>query len=359
MPLPSAFLQTLVALSDGFREEEFVPTATIDSAPGDFRVLAVQIRDAGLLDRRPGYYSVKIVLTIAAFAAGWAALAVLGNSWATLGVAAFLGAMFTQLGFVGHDAGHQQVFRSRRANWLLGLAVGNASIGLSFGWWVSKHNAHHAHPNQVGRDPDIGEGLVVFTSIDWLGGEPRRLTRLLERWQAWLFFPLMLFRSAGLHLSGVQRLLRQRDRASAVEGLLMALHAALYLTVVLWVLSPVKALAFVVVQQALFSLYLGCSFAPNHKGMPIIEGDAEMGFARRQVITARNVAGGRFTNLMLGGLNYQIEHHLFPTMPRPNLARAQSMIRAFCIESDIGYCEDSMVGSYRQAIRHPNRRSAR
>jgi fatty acid desaturase len=137
-----------------------------------------------------------------------------------------------------------------------------------------------------------------------------------------------------------------------VEGLLIAVHAALYLTAVLWVLSPLKALAFVAVQQGLFSLYLGCSFAPNHKGMPIIEGDTEMSFARRQVITARNVTGGRFTTLMLGGLNYQIEHHLFPTMPRPNLARAQSIIRAFCIESDLGYCEDSLIGSYRQAVRH-------
>jgi fatty acid desaturase len=329
-----------------------VQTATIDSATGDFHVLAVKIRAAGLLDRRPGYYSVKVVLTIAAFAAGWAALFVVGNSWVTLGIAAFLGAMFTQLGFVGHDAGHQQVFRSRRANWLLGLSVGDALIGMSFGWWVSKHNAHHAHPNQVDRDPDVGVGLVVFTAAEGLGGEHRGLKRLLARWQAWLFFPLMLLRSAGLHVSGMKRLLRQRDRAAAVEGLLIAVHAALYLTAVLWVLSPLKALAFVAVQQAVFSLYLGCSFAPNHKGMPIIEGDAEMTFARRQAITARNVTGGRFTTLMLGGLNYQIEHHLFPTMPRPNLARAQSIIRAFCIESGLGYCEDSLVGSYRQAVRH-------
>jgi len=329
-----------------------VQTATIDSAPSDFRILAAQVRNAGLLDRRPGYYSVKIALTITAFAAGWAALFVVGNSWATLGVAAFLGVMFTQLGFLGHDAGHQQVFRSRRANWLLGLAVGNALIALSFGWWVSKHNAHHAHPNQVDRDPDIGVGLVAFTTTDGLGGERRGLTRLLAPWQAWLFFPLMLLRSAGLHVSGIKRLLRQRDRAAATEGLLIAVHAALYLTVVLWVLSPLRALAFVGVQQAVFSLYLGCSFAPNHKGMPIIEGDTEMSFARRQVITARNVTGGRFTAFMLGGLNYQIEHHLFPTMPRPNLARAQSIIRAFCIESDLGYCEDSLVGSYHQAVRH-------
>jgi fatty acid desaturase len=331
---------------------KLVQTATIDRAPHDFHILAVEIRDAGLLDRRPGYYSVKIVLTVAAFVGGWAALVVVGNSWATLGVAAFLALMFTQLGFVGHDAGHQQVFQSRRANWLLGLTVGNALIGMSFGWWVPKHNAHHAHPNQVDSDPDLGEGGVVFTSTDGLVGEHQNLTRLLARWQAWLFFPLMLLRSSGLHVSGIQRLLRQRDRAAALEGLLIAAHAALYLTAVLWVLSPLRALAFVGVQQALFSLYLGCSFAPNHKGMPIIEAGREMSFARRQVITARNVAGGRFTNLMLGGLNYQIEHHLFPTMPRPNLARAQSIIRPFCIERDLGYCEDSLVGSYRQAVRH-------
>jgi fatty acid desaturase len=99
------------------------------------------------------------------------------------------------------------------------------------------------------------------------------------------------------------------------------LHAALYLTVVLWVLSPLKALAFVAVQQAVFSLYLGISFAPNHKGMPVIESATAAGFARRQVVTARNITGGRFTDFMLGGLNYQIEHHLFPSMPRPSLRR--------------------------------------
>jgi hypothetical protein len=64
------------------------------------------------------------------------------------------------------------------------------------------------------------------------------------------------------------------------------------------VLSPLTALAFVGVQQGLFSLYLGCSFAPNHMGMPIIEGDKETSVARRQVITPCNVTGP-FTTLML------------------------------------------------------------
>ncbi len=136
---------------------------TIEATSADFGVLAKQVREAGLLDRRFGYYALMIPLTVAAFGVGFAALVLIGSSWWALGVAAFLGLAFTQLGFVGHDAGHHEVFRSRRANRLLGLTVGNVLIGMSFGWWVPKHSAHHAHPNEVGRDPDVG-GVVVQPS---------------------------------------------------------------------------------------------------------------------------------------------------------------------------------------------------
>ena len=103
-----------------------------------------------------------------------------------------------------------------------------------------------------------------------------------------------------------------------------------YLAVVFLVLSPVKAVVFILVQQGLFGLYLGCSFAPNHKGMPILDAADRSDFLRRQVLTSRNVRGGWLTDFALGGLNYQIEHHLFPSMPRPNLRRSQALIGAFC-----------------------------
>ena len=325
-------------------------SATLNSAPVcDFRTLTTQIRAAGCLDRRLHYYGTKILLTIAAFLAGWLGFFVLGASWATVGIAVFLGVMSTQLGFLGHDAGHGQVFTSQRANRLLGLGIGNALIGLSFGWWVPKHNAHHAHPNQVGRDPDIGIAPPT-PGLDGRSGATSRIARWLNRWQVELFFPLMLLRSMGLYVSGVQDLLRRRDRAAVTEGLLLAAHVSVYLTAVLWVLPWTKAVAFVAVHQAVFSIYLGFSFAPNHKGMPLLERDSTMGFARRQIVTARNVAGGRGTTFVFGGLNYQIEHHLFPTMPRPNLARARDLVRAFCLQSDLGYCEVGPLGSFRQVV---------
>jgi fatty acid desaturase len=323
-------------------------------APGDYGMLAGLVRAAGLLERRAARYVVRMGLLVVALAAGWWALFAVGDSWASLGVAAFLGFIFTQVGFVGHDAGHQQIFASHRANRLVGLTAANLLTGLSFGWWVPKHNAHHAHPNVVGQDPDIGSGAVALSFTSDIARSRHGAARVLARYQAWLFFPLLLLEGAGLHVSGVDFLLRRRDRSAAVEGLVMGVHTALYLTAVFWVLSPLRAFTFIVVQQGLFGLYLGCSFAPNHKGMPVLEDDSDLGFVLRQIITARNVAGGRFTAFMLGGLNYQIEHHLFPTMPRRNLPRARGVVRAFCAERGIGYHEDSLVGSYRQALRYLN-----
>lgn len=333
-------------------KRELVQTTTIDPSKAAFRELAAQVRASGLLKRRPWYYSAKIGLTIATFGAGWAAFVLVGSSWATLGLAAFLGVMYTQVSFIGHDAGHQQVFASRRANRLLGLVVGNALIGLCYGWWVPKHNAHHAHPNEVGRDPDIADGFLTVAPTRGRGKARRGLAGLLARRQAQIFFPLMIFRSIGLHVSGIQYLLRRHDRGAAAEGTLVGLHFALYSTTVLLVLSPLKALAFVVVQQAVFSVYLGCSFAPNHKAMAIVPTGTDMGFARRQVVTSRNISGGRLTTLMLGGLNFQIEHHLFPAMPRPNLRRAQNLVRDFCLTSGLGYCETSFSESLRRILSH-------
>jgi fatty acid desaturase len=118
------------------------------------------------------------------------------------------------------------------------------------------------------------------------------------------------------------------------------------------VLSPLKAVLFVLLQQALFGLYLGLSFAPNHKGMPIFNAEDNVDYLRRQVLTSRNVRGGWLVDFVLGGLNYQIEHHLFPNMPRPNLRRAQGLIREYCQRHRVAYHETTLWRSYAQALHH-------
>jgi fatty acid desaturase len=316
----------------------------------DYAALCRQVKQSGLLDRRLAYYGWKITLTAVAFAAGWAAFVVIGDSWWQLGVAVFLAVVFGQIGFLGHDAGHSQVFSSRRANTVLGLACGNLATGISYAWWAGKHNRHHANPNTEGADPDIMISVLAFTGARAQAG--RGFQRLLFRYQAYLLVPMLFLEAISLHASSIPVVARRGCRHRAWEAVLLGVHFAAYFGVVFLVLSPVKAVAFILVQQGLFGFYLACSFAPNHKGMPILAASAKTDFLRRQVLTSRNVRGGWLTDFALGGLNYQIEHHLFPSMPRPNLRRAQPLVAAFCASRDVTYTQTSLLTSYAQALGH-------
>jgi fatty acid desaturase len=327
-------------------------TAPITPAPrgSAYAQLSRQVKQAGLLARRPHHYTWRIAVTTVLLAAGWAAFLLVGNSWWQLAVAVFLAVMFTQVGFLGHDAGHRQISGSRRVSYILGVLLGNLGIGLSYGWWVDKHNRHHAHPNTEGADPDIAMQVLAFTPAQ--ARNSRGLSRMLFRSQAYLFFPLLLGEAFSVHVASVRALASRDSRRRPAEAALLAIHLAGYLAVVFLVLPPVKAVVFILVQQGLFGVYLGIAFAPNHKGMPILGAGDQSDFLSRQVLTSRNVRGGWLTDIALGGLNYQIEHHLFPSMPRPNLRRSQPLIREFCQQRGLPYCEASLVGSYAQALRH-------
>jgi fatty acid desaturase len=332
------------------RELTAGPTPPRTGRWSEYTQLSRQIKQAGLLDRRRGYYTAKLILNLGLLAAGGAALAALEDSWWQLVTAAYLAVVFTQVAFVGHDAGHRQIFRSRRANNLVGLVHANLLVGVSFGWWVGKHDRHHSNPNHEDLDPDIDIPALAFTAGQ--ARDKRGLARLVARYQAFLFFPLLLLEAAQLHVASAKAILRGRGRANAIEALLLVLHFVGYVTALFLVLSPLQAAVFVLVQQGLFGLYLGCSFAPNHKGMPTLTEAEELDFLRTQVLTSRNVRGSRLVDFVLGGLNYQIEHHLFPNMPRPNLRRAQPLVRAFCTRHNIPYTEATMFGSYAEALRH-------
>ncbi|MFE4462879.1 fatty acid desaturase family protein [Nocardia tengchongensis] len=317
----------------------------------DYAALMRRVRQAGLLERRLPYYAWKTAATAAVFAAAWAALWAIGDSWWMLGPAVVLAAVFAQLAFLGHDAGHKQIFRTRRANHWYGLVVGNLATGVSIGWWTSNHNRHHAHPNTEGDDPDVSgilahSGARAATEKGW--------RRFIFRYQAWLFFPLLLLEAGSLHFSSVRAVLTWPIPHRVREGAFLAAHAVGYLAGVFLLLEPVKALVFIAVQQSLFGFYMGCTFAPNHKGMEVFPEGDNTDFLRRQVLSSRNVRGSMLTDLALGGLNYQVEHHLFPSMPRPALRAAQPMVRTFCAELGVPYAETSLLTSYSEALRHLN-----
>jgi fatty acid desaturase len=320
----------------------------------DYAGLARQIRQAQLLDRRRGGYAARITLTALALVATWTAFVLVGNSWWQPLTAVALGVAFTQIGFLGHDGGHQQVTVKRAGNDAVALVAGNLLTGLSMGWWVDKHNRHHANPNKQDHDPDIGDGILAFTT-EHVATRTGLIGKAIVRYQAWLFFPLLTLEGINLHVASIQWLRgAARTPQRRLELSLLAIHAAGYFGLIFTVLPPVKAVVFIAIHQGVWGLYMGCSFAPNHKGMAIIGAEEKIDYLRRQVLTSRNVRGGWFVDLLLGGLNYQVEHHLFPSMPRGSLRKAQRLVREYCSQHAIVYTETGLLASYVLALSYLN-----
>jgi fatty acid desaturase len=312
--------------------------------------LAAEIRGLGLLRRRPGFYGGVVAANLLALALIVTAMVLLRDSWWLMMLAIPFAVVSAQIGFLSHDAGHRQIARRAGPTSVLGLLHANLLNGLSFGWWVDKHNAHHAHPNDLDSDPDARPGVLVFD--DESAAARRGAGAWLTRHQAWLFFPLLLLEALSLQVASVRALLRPGIRNRTTELVLLAAHVAAYAALIVTTMGWLQAVVFVAIHQGLLGVYLGCSFAPNHKGMPALSVEQARDPLLRQVLTSRNVRGGILLDAALGGLNYQIEHHLFPSMPRPNLRRAQPVVRRFCELRGVPYKESSALTSYGQVLCH-------
>ena len=314
--------------------------------------LAQRVQAEGFLRRRYGYYWTCFALAATGLVLIWVGVALLRDSWFQLLLAVLLAVTSAQLGFLGHDAAHRQVFASSRWNeWSARVISGLA--GLSYGWWVHKHNRHHSGPNQEGRDPDIAPGAIAFTPSAVAGRTGPGAW--FARRQGWWFFVLLPFEGLNLHVQSVRTVLgRAPVRLRAVEATFLAVRLGGYLAVVFLLLPPGKAAAFVGVQLAVFGVLLGGAFAPNHIGRPIVPAQARPDFLRRQVLMSRNVSGGPLVGFFMGGLNHQIEHHLFPSMPRPSLRQVRGLVRAYCAEHRIDYPESGLLQAYQGILRYLN-----
>jgi fatty acid desaturase len=321
----------------------------------EFTELAKRIQDSGLMRRRHGYYWTKLIAVPVAYAACIALFLWIGDSWWQLATAALFAILFTQTAFLGHDAAHRQMFQSGKWNDWISLLLANLFVGLSYGWWQHKHTRHHANPNKEGGDPDIDLKFIAFTP-DQAAARRTPLTRWLAAHQGWFFFPMLFLEGIALHVSSLRRVMQKEPvNRRWVEIVFLGIRIGGFVALVFFVLSPGIALAFLGVQLGLFGFYMGASFAPNHKGMPVVPKSMKLDFLRRQVLMSRNIRGGRFLDVAMGGLNYQIEHHLFPSMPRPHLRKASKIIADYCAQHDVPYKQTGLFESYGIVVRYINK----
>ncbi len=322
-----------------------------------------QVKSQKLLKRNVKFYSLSFAAITLLSLAAWAGVILMGIffhgqfAWQllVLPIVVIQGALTAQYAFIAHELAHNQVFTKNKWNDWVGLVMANLFAGLSYGFWLAKHNRHHAKPNMVDGDPDINLRVIAF-STEQKYAKPAT-ERFLTNHQGWLF-PILSFLTAGdLLLDSIKSVFRKEGRGANRRFLELAmLVVRFFVPAVMYFLflDPLMAAIAFLGYMAFFGFFMGNAFAVNHIGMPLVEKGSRIGFLERQVLTSRNITPNWFMDMMMGGLNYQVEHHLFPSMARPQLKRARKLVIEFCKEKGIKYTEVSFPKGYASVISYLN-----
>lgn len=353
-----------------------------------YRDLRAKLVVMGMFKANKMFFLYKNVSNVCLALAAAAMTAYSDNTLVHIASAMILGLFFQQSGWLAHDCLHHQYFTKRKYGDMFGLVWGNIAQGFSIGWWKNKHNGHHAVTNlhsssalaQDG-DPDIDTMPLLAWSLKQAqsyrelsaDGKDSPFVKFMIRNQAVFYLPILLIaRLSWLNESiklafglghATENLRMETERKGMqypiLEKIGLVIHYAWVLSIAtgMWRFSFGYSLAYFLLATTSCGFYLGIVFGLGHNGMETYDADARPDFWKLQVTTTRNITGGHgipqaFVDWFCGGLQYQVDHHLFPTLPRHNLARAHDLVKSFCKEWNVSYHEADLVDGTREVIEH-------
>lgn len=310
------------------------PVAGAHDAPtSDYAELAELVEREGLMSGRARTRAVGLAVPFAtALLIG--VLVVVGSTWWQLIVAATFGVAWAQASFLAHDRMHDRASGSRRRRPVSALLLADGLAGISLAWSCERHVRHHAHPRRFGVDPDVPDARLASSRASG-GGSGRGSLAVVAA---------LLLGSPALHLASVRRVLGRRPLPGrGAEVVLLAIRLAGLPLLLVLVLGPRLAFAFLVVQALVAGPLLVSPGLLAHRGIPTLAGPVVYDRLRRQVLTTRDVACGPVLAAVLGGAPFAVEHHLFPSMPRENLRRAAPVVAGWCRERGIPHTTVSLA----------------
>ncbi|KAG0573811.1 hypothetical protein KC19_VG211200 [Ceratodon purpureus] len=319
----------------------------------EYRELRALFLREQLFKSSKSYYLFKTLINVSIVATSIAIISLYKSYRAVLLSASLMGLFIQQCGWLSHDFLHHQVFETRWLNDVVGYVVGNVVLGFSVSWWKTKHNLHHAAPNECDQkytpiDEDIDTLPIIAWSKDLLATvESKTMLRVLQ-YQHLFFLVLLTFaRASWLFWSAAFTL---RPELTLGEKLLergtMALHYIWFNSVAFYLLPGWKPVVWMVVSELMSGFLLGYVFVLSHNGMEVYNTSKD--FVNAQIASTRDIKAGVFNDWFTGGLNRQIEHHLFPTMPRHNLNKISPHVETLCKKHGLVYEDVSMAsGTYR------------
>lgn len=323
-----------------------------------------------MFNASPMYYIYKVLSTTAIAAFGIYLATSTDHFMTNMAGAIVIALFWQQCGWLAHDFLHHQVFKNRVYGDLMGIVVGNIFQGFSVQWWKGKHNAHHAVPNLHASSPDAHDGdpdidtmpLLAWTKVMADSAKDSKWGRFFIRFQAILYFPILFFARLSWANESLKFVFGKSDLKGAdidkanmqypvLEKLGLIIHYAILFSV-MYQMPAVNALCFFFLAETMCGLFLALVFGLGHNGMAVYPANERPDFWKLQVTTTRNVTSNPFVDWFCGGLQYQVDHHLFPMLPRHNLAKVHKLVEQFCKEFGVTYHETNMYDGTVEVLTH-------
>eukprot|EP00127_Corallochytrium_limacisporum_P000481 Clim_evm10s14 gene=Clim_evmTU10s14 len=238
-----------------------------------------------------------------------------------------------QAGWLAHDYSHHSVFASPQANDRVAAFLGWTQ-GYELFWWKARHNTHHVVTNEVGNDPDIRTAPVfvyVKQKLNWV-----------QKYQQYYFLPVLCLLHFYWQVESVIFCVSRGWWKNTVALLSNYVFIA-------WVFST-ATFSHWAVHMALKGFWTASVVFSTHYGEERLGKDHGMAFIEQTVRTSRNITGGLLVDYFTGFISRQVEHHMFPMMPRVNLPKSSPHVKAFLKKYDMPFHEDSLIECIRRNI---------
>ncbi|XP_041374724.1 acyl-CoA 6-desaturase-like [Gigantopelta aegis] len=336
--LVSKFLKTILIgeLSD------YKPTAL----QLEFRKLRKTVEDMGWLKTNPWFFVAHFVHLIVMMVIAGSIMRIYGTGWLPYIASAVVFATFqAQAGWTQHDYGHLSVFKTNRMNHVFHYITINILKGASSHWWNFRHNQHHAKPNTIRKDPDIAIGYLFllgdYMPVSWAKRKKGVMPYNFQHQYFFLLGPPLLL-PIYFHLENIYFVIKRKDWLDL--GLTLLFFAGISLTYEP-LLGHWGAFCFYMFARCLESHWFlwvtQMSHIPNN-----IDVDKNLEWFQLQLITSCNVDPSLFNDWFTGHLNFQIEHHLFPTMPRHNYYKVKPLVESMAKTYGVSYRSKNLYQAF-------------
>lgn len=302
-----------------------------------------QVSKAGILDRDYSYYTLLSIIDLIGFFLFLSLFFLTKNTFVLIFLSVGISFFIVRLGGLIHDAGHRAIFTSTLLNDVYGYFC-SFFVAFPFIVWKFKHNAHHAHANEEGEDPDLDIPLSFTPDMAKRKG---LAVRFMKKYQAWLFYPFGSLVSFTMRIKAYRFYLDRFDKKILFSMIFQGIGMFCWYILPFFIFPFWKAAIFFVFTSELSGFYMLNVFAPNHKGMPYLGRGVKFSFLEHQIMVSRNIFRHWLTDYVYMGLNYQIEHHLFPNCPRNKLHTITPFVLAICEKYDLNYAQMSILDSNR------------